>query len=99
VVDKLTSVSRSEPGFHLGEKPLVVSDKPFDCLADKRIGILPALRCDPTQPEFQFGRNINLHIDMLSRSSLRSQKLRKGVTLNRPAGMSLREFAHIGHKY
>jgi Arc/MetJ-type ribon-helix-helix transcriptional regulator len=25
--------------------------------------------------------------------------LRKGVTLDRPAGMSLREYAHIGHKY
>jgi Arc/MetJ-type ribon-helix-helix transcriptional regulator len=27
------------------------------------------------------------------------RELRKGVTLGRPAGMSLREYAHIGHKY
>ena len=26
-------------------------------------------------------------------------ELRKGVTLARPTGMSLREYAHIGHKY
>ena len=27
------------------------------------------------------------------------RELRKGVTLERPEGMSLREYAHIGHKY
>ena len=27
------------------------------------------------------------------------RELRKGVTLDRPKGMSLREYAHIGHKY
>lgn len=27
------------------------------------------------------------------------RELRKGVTLDRPVGMSLREYAHIGHKY
>ena len=27
------------------------------------------------------------------------RELRKGVTLNRPEGMSLREYAHIGHHY
>lgn len=27
------------------------------------------------------------------------RELRKGVNLDRPAGMSLREYAHIGHKY
>jgi hypothetical protein len=27
------------------------------------------------------------------------RELRKGVTLDRPTGMSLREYAHIGHKY
>lgn len=27
------------------------------------------------------------------------RELRKGVTLDRPRGMSLREYAHIGHKY
>jgi hypothetical protein len=27
------------------------------------------------------------------------RELRKGVTLDRPEGMSLREYAHIGHKY
>jgi Arc/MetJ-type ribon-helix-helix transcriptional regulator len=26
-------------------------------------------------------------------------ELSKGVTLDRPAGMSLREYAHLGHKY
>ena len=34
-----------------------------------------------------------------SRTADHIRELRKGVTLNRPAGMSLREFAHIGHKY
>ena len=29
----------------------------------------------------------------------RIRELRKGVTLDRPAGMSLREYAHIGHRY
>ena len=29
----------------------------------------------------------------------RIRELRKGVTLDRPEGMSLREYAHIGHKY
>ena len=27
------------------------------------------------------------------------RELRKGVTLDRPPGMSLREYAHSGHKY
>ncbi len=27
------------------------------------------------------------------------RELRKGITLDRPEGMSLREYAHIGHKY
>ena len=27
------------------------------------------------------------------------RELRKGVTLDRPEGMPLREYAHIGHKY
>lgn len=27
------------------------------------------------------------------------RELRKGVTLDRPQGMSLREYAHIGHRY
>ncbi len=27
------------------------------------------------------------------------RELRKGVTLNRPEGTSLREYAHIGHRY
>ena len=27
------------------------------------------------------------------------RELRKGVTLDRPKGVSLREYAHIGHKY
>ncbi len=29
----------------------------------------------------------------------RIRELRKNVTLDRPKGMSLREYAHIGHKY
>ncbi len=29
----------------------------------------------------------------------RIRQLRKGVTLDRPKGMSLREYAHLGHKY
>ena len=29
----------------------------------------------------------------------RIRELRKGVTLERPNGMSLREYAHLGHKY
>jgi len=32
-------------------------------------------------------------------AAARIRELRKGVTLNRPEGMSLREYAHIGHKY
>ena len=27
------------------------------------------------------------------------RELRKGVTLDRPEGITLREYAHIGHKY
>jgi len=29
----------------------------------------------------------------------RIRTLRRGVRLDRPSGMSLREYAHIGHKY
>lgn len=29
----------------------------------------------------------------------RIRELRKGVTLERPAGMSMREYTHAGHKY
>jgi Arc/MetJ-type ribon-helix-helix transcriptional regulator len=29
----------------------------------------------------------------------RIRELRRGVTLERPEGMSLREYAHLGHKY
>ncbi len=29
----------------------------------------------------------------------RIRELRKGVTLDRPNGMTLREYAHIGHRY
>ena len=29
----------------------------------------------------------------------RIRELRRGVTLDRPADMSLREYAHIGHRY
>jgi len=29
----------------------------------------------------------------------RIQDLRKGVTLERPEGISLRDYAHLGHKY
>ncbi len=29
----------------------------------------------------------------------RIRELRKGVRLDRPEGMSLREYAHLGHKY
>jgi Arc/MetJ-type ribon-helix-helix transcriptional regulator len=29
----------------------------------------------------------------------RIRELRKGVTLERPQGMSLREYAHLGHRY
>jgi hypothetical protein len=32
-------------------------------------------------------------------AAARIRELRKGVTLDRPAGMSLREYAHIGHRY
>jgi hypothetical protein len=32
-------------------------------------------------------------------AAVRIRELRKGVTLERPEGMSLREYAHIGHKY
>jgi len=32
-------------------------------------------------------------------AAARIRELRKGVTLNRPEGMSWREYAHIGHKY
>ena len=32
-------------------------------------------------------------------AAARIRELRKGVTLDRPEGMSLREFAHIGHRY
>jgi hypothetical protein len=34
-----------------------------------------------------------------SRAAERIRELRRGTTLDRPAGVSLREFAHIGHKY
>ena len=29
----------------------------------------------------------------------RIRELRRGVTLDRPPGVSLREYAHLGHKY
>jgi len=29
----------------------------------------------------------------------RIRQLRKGISLDRPKGMSLREYAHIGHRY
>ncbi len=29
----------------------------------------------------------------------RIRELRQGVTLDRPEGMSLREYAHLGHRY
>lgn len=32
-------------------------------------------------------------------AAARIRELRKGVTLERPEGTSLREYAHIGHKY
>lgn len=32
-------------------------------------------------------------------AAARIRELRRGVTLERPEGMSLREYAHIGHKY
>lgn len=32
-------------------------------------------------------------------AAARIRELRKGVTLDRPEGMSLREYAHIGHRY
>jgi len=32
-------------------------------------------------------------------AAARIKELRKGVTLDRPAGVSLREYAHIGHRY
>jgi hypothetical protein len=32
-------------------------------------------------------------------AAARIREIRKGVTLDRPKGMSLREYAHIGHKY
>jgi hypothetical protein len=32
-------------------------------------------------------------------AAARMRELRKGVTLDRPKGISLREYAHIGHKY
>jgi len=32
-------------------------------------------------------------------AAARIREMRKGVTLDRPKGMSLREYAHIGHKY
>lgn len=32
-------------------------------------------------------------------AAARIRELRKGVRLERPAGVSLREYAHIGHKY
>ena len=32
-------------------------------------------------------------------AAARIRELRKGVTLNRPEGMSLREYAHTGHRY
>ena len=32
-------------------------------------------------------------------AAVRIRELRKGVTLDRPPGMSLREYAHTGHKY
>ena len=32
-------------------------------------------------------------------AAARIRELRRGVTLNRPEGVSLREYAHIGHRY
>ena len=32
-------------------------------------------------------------------AAARIRELRKGVTLERPEGMSLREYAHTGHRY
>ncbi len=32
-------------------------------------------------------------------AAARIRELRKGVTLERPEGVSLREYAHIGHRY
>ena len=32
-------------------------------------------------------------------AAARIRELRKGVTLDRPEGMSLREYAHTGHRY
>ncbi|MFN7935054.1 MAG: hypothetical protein U0R19_17120 [Bryobacteraceae bacterium] len=32
-------------------------------------------------------------------AAARIRELRKGVKLDRPEGMSLREYAHIGHRY
>jgi hypothetical protein len=32
-------------------------------------------------------------------AAARIREIRRGVTLDRPKGMSLREYAHIGHKY
>ena len=32
-------------------------------------------------------------------AATRIRELRKGITLNRPDGVSLREYAHTGHRY
>lgn len=32
-------------------------------------------------------------------AAIRIRELRKGVTLSRPEGVSLRDYAHIGHRY
>jgi Arc/MetJ-type ribon-helix-helix transcriptional regulator len=37
--------------------------------------------------------------DTAKAAAARIRELRKGVTLERPEGMSLREYAHLGHKY
>jgi hypothetical protein len=37
--------------------------------------------------------------DRARNAAARIRELRKGVILDRPKGMSIREYAHIGHRY
>jgi hypothetical protein len=38
-------------------------------------------------------------LDRAAGAAERLRELRRGVTLDRPAGISLREYAHLGHRY
>lgn len=61
--------------------------------------ILDALRSSEAGP--RTGAEIAVAAESEARRSAgeKIRELRKGITLDRPEGTSLREYAHIGHRY